>query len=62
MKLYHDVFLKYDATLIEINPMSESNDGAGGYFLFSSYFSWPLMLSFQCSVMLPTYWLNIVVT
>lgn len=55
MKLYHDVFLKYDATMIEINPMSESNDGAGGYFLFSSYFSWLLMLNFQYSVIMPTY-------
>lgn len=55
MKLYHDVFLKYDATMIEINPMSESNDGAGEYFLFSSYFSWLLMLNFQYSVIMPTY-------
>ncbi|KAH3809503.1 succinate--CoA ligase [ADP-forming] subunit beta, mitochondrial-like [Dreissena polymorpha] len=27
MKLYNDIFLKYDATMIEINPMSEDNQG-----------------------------------
>ncbi|KAK3578624.1 hypothetical protein CHS0354_002199 [Potamilus streckersoni] len=27
MKLYNDIFLKYDATLVEINPMAEDNSG-----------------------------------
>ncbi|XP_071084432.1 succinate--CoA ligase [ADP-forming] subunit beta, mitochondrial-like [Haliotis cracherodii] len=27
MKLYNDIFLKYDATLVEINPMSEDANG-----------------------------------
>lgn len=27
LRLYHDIFIKHDATMIEINPMSESNDG-----------------------------------
>lgn len=26
-KLYNDIFLKYDATMVEINPMSEDNHG-----------------------------------
>lgn len=29
LRLYHDIFIKHDATMIEINPMSESNDGTG---------------------------------
>ena len=29
VKLYNDVFLKYDATMLEINPMSEDNQGEG---------------------------------
>lgn len=29
MKMYYDVFLKYDATLIEINPMTEGATGQG---------------------------------
>ena len=28
IKLY-DLFLKYDATMVEINPMVEDSDGAG---------------------------------
>lgn len=45
MRLYHDIFIKHDATLIEINPMSESNDGTGsvtfsdlGIFILIFYF------------------------
>ena len=29
IKLYNDVFIKYDATMLEINPMSEDNQGEG---------------------------------
>ena len=36
IKLYNDVFLKYDATMLEINPMSEDNQGDGE----SNFLSW----------------------
>lgn len=29
IKLYNDVFLKYDASMVEINPMVEDNHGEG---------------------------------
>jgi len=29
IKMYNDIFLKYDATLIEINPMAEGASGKG---------------------------------
>lgn len=31
MKLYNNIFLKYDATMVEINPMAEDNQGNGGF-------------------------------
>ena len=33
MKLYWDVFNKHDATLIEINPMSEAANGNGQTYI-----------------------------
>ena len=31
MKLYENVFMKYDATMVEINPLVEDSDGNGKY-------------------------------
>ena len=44
MKLYNNIFLKYDATMVEINPMAEDNQGNGGFnnilLVFFSFKLW----------------------
>ena len=34
MKSLYDVFIKYDATMVEINPLAEDANGKSMYTLF----------------------------
>ena len=37
IKKLYDLFIKYDATMLEINPMAEDRKGNGGWSFFNSF-------------------------